>query len=511
MNETLNTLKKSTDKSGTEVFGSFSLNGKSIVIAAFAIHEVVDSPKNLIQVPLAPEYIAGIFNLRGHIIPVINLKILFGLKEQNYSELQKIAVVQSEGLLLGLAFDSIGEIFKSLPGEKLDLSHVDHKLHKIIKGVIKRKDSSIPMQIIDTSALAALYHFQQSNLNKTNKDQPSLKIKQKLLDRRKYVFFTVNGSKMAFEISNVHEVVTESVTKEPSFSSNLYLGLIRLRGQTVPVLDFSKILGEKKVELINHSRTLVLKYGDDLLGLVVSSVESVGSFTSDELLHLPVSGHHRFNLFKGCLELQDGGHIFLLDQTQLFKDKEISEVIRGHKELYPSEKLNVALKKSIDSDKQVFVSFKLNGFFAVPIKEVKEIVSYSKDILEPVGMSDYVKGILNLRGELVTIIDTRRLYQIKSNRPEDDFSTKIMIFKRLGNHFGLVVDSVTTMLTFEKSKKVVLPEAFSDHHSDSLKQDITEVLNLDMQGEGAQAVTIFNVEAIFKRLQSNEVEQERVS
>ena len=452
--------------------------------------------------PLAPEYINGVFNLRGDIVTVINLKNLFALKDQKYSENHKIAVIEFENILMGLAFDSTGEVFRSSTDERYDLSHVDTHLQKVVKGIIKRKDNSKMLQILDTSALAALCHFPQLNLQ-NSETPPKMKKKQKLLDRRKYVFFKVKDMGMAFDINSIQEVVEESVTKASAFSSNICAGLINLRGQTIPVMDFSRFLGEQKIELTKQCRIIVLKSGAERLGLLVSSVESIGFYTSEQLLHIPMMPSQAPQLYKGCIELQDGHNIFLLNHDEIFLKDEIKELVRGHEQVYPSETPITLTKKMTDFEKQVFVSFRMDDLFALPIKEIKEIINYSEDILKPVGMSDYVKGVLNLRGDLVTIIDTRKLYGIKENtteNPTNNSTAKILILKRLGHHFGLIVDSVSTILSIENSKKVILPEPHTAHYSSLIMQDIVEVVYHKSQVDDPQAVAIMNVESVFSRL-----------
>ncbi|MDD4974151.1 MAG: chemotaxis protein CheW, partial [Bacteriovorax sp.] len=76
-NEETKTLNnKASNKSKDEIFGSFYIGTMEVAINVKAIHEVVNLPEKIIKMPLAPNFLLGVFNLRGLIIPIINLKAL---------------------------------------------------------------------------------------------------------------------------------------------------------------------------------------------------------------------------------------------------------------------------------------------------------------------------------------------------------------------------------------------------------------------------------------------------
>lgn len=60
--------------------------------------------------PEAPEYIRGIINLRGKIIPVIDMRLKFKKETLEYTDRTCIIVVELEGKLTGLIVDSVSEV-----------------------------------------------------------------------------------------------------------------------------------------------------------------------------------------------------------------------------------------------------------------------------------------------------------------------------------------------------------------------------------------------------------------
>jgi purine-binding chemotaxis protein CheW len=90
------------------------------------------------------------------------------------------------------------------------------------------------------------------------------------------------------------------------------------------------------------------------------------------------------------------------------------------------------------------VLFKVAGqMFGVGIELIKEIVPY-QDITPVPDTYDFVEGIINLRGKIVTIIDMRKRLHVKSSVQEK--STRILILDLEGKIMGLIVDAASEVV-----------------------------------------------------------------
>ncbi len=69
-------------------------------------------PERLTRVPLAPPEVAGILNLRGRIVTLIDMRRRFGLGERTDSDSPMAIGVESRGESYGLLIDSVGEVLK---------------------------------------------------------------------------------------------------------------------------------------------------------------------------------------------------------------------------------------------------------------------------------------------------------------------------------------------------------------------------------------------------------------
>ena len=235
----------------------------------------------------------------------------------------------------------------------------------------------------------------------------------------------------------------------------------------------------------------------ELIGLVVDSVECINSYYKDDIMAVPVLTKDRIAMFKGCINLPDEGEIFLLSHEHILSNGEILEVTEGHNKIYQ----NVAqthVQKNLN--RESYISFRLDHLFGISIKDIKEIINYSDDILSAPGMPHYVKGMLNLRSQLVTIIDTRCLYKMPV-REENKSDAKVLIFDKEGQKFGLIVDSLESILSIDQDKKFKVPSLVTGNVQNQFQEDIKEIISVPL-GEKEGALIILNVASVTNRIKS---------
>jgi purine-binding chemotaxis protein CheW len=120
LNQRARLLAQTKDTPSTEkslMFVEFLLFPESYAIEASYVQEVF-SLKELTPIPGTPEHIMGVINFRGSIISVLNLKILFGLKEQGLTEMNKVILLRKQQMEFGLISDAITGLV-NIPASKI--------------------------------------------------------------------------------------------------------------------------------------------------------------------------------------------------------------------------------------------------------------------------------------------------------------------------------------------------------------------------------------------------------
>lgn len=104
-----------------------------------------------------------------------------------------------------------------------------------------------------------------------------------------------------------------------------------------------------------------------------------------------------------------------------------------------------------------FLEFKLGKeMYAIPLLSVKEVISPPETTSIP-NSPDYFIGIMNLRGQLITVVDLRKRMAIKP--AEDSHENAVVIVNIENIQIGMMVDSIHKVLQFHVEKDMqVLPE-----------------------------------------------------
>ncbi|MGM0568111.1 MAG: chemotaxis protein CheW [Elusimicrobiota bacterium] len=111
--------KKEVKKKKTEDYLVFNVEKESYAIELKNIKEVL-LPLSIVPLPSSPGWLLGVINLRGDILAVMDLKKLFGLKDEKDSNgEQRLVVIEKEDVKFCLLVDGVKDIF-ALPVESID-------------------------------------------------------------------------------------------------------------------------------------------------------------------------------------------------------------------------------------------------------------------------------------------------------------------------------------------------------------------------------------------------------
>ena len=97
---------------------SFQLGHEVFAIDILGVQEIIRLVE-ITHVPNAPHYVEGVVNLRGKVIPIINLRARFGLPSADPTKETRIVVVEVAHVILGFIVDSVEEVLR-LPEECLE-------------------------------------------------------------------------------------------------------------------------------------------------------------------------------------------------------------------------------------------------------------------------------------------------------------------------------------------------------------------------------------------------------
>ncbi len=140
----------------------FRLDKEEFGVPIGSVQEIVRVPDELTHVPRAPAFVEGVINLRGTVLPVIDLRRRLGLPEAERSDRQRVMVFLIEGARTGFIVDSVAEVLK-IPKTAIEpapqLSGEQSKLLARMANLEKQRrlvQLIEPTQLIQSGELAGL-------------------------------------------------------------------------------------------------------------------------------------------------------------------------------------------------------------------------------------------------------------------------------------------------------------------------------------------------------------------
>lgn len=124
MNQEVETMDQATramtDRDGKYL--TFVLNEEEYGIGILKIKEIIGMMP-ITSVPQTPQFVKGVINLRGKVIPVVDLRLRFGMDAIDYNERTCIIVVEIEGqsgtVMIGIVVDAVSEVL-NIKGEHIE-------------------------------------------------------------------------------------------------------------------------------------------------------------------------------------------------------------------------------------------------------------------------------------------------------------------------------------------------------------------------------------------------------
>ncbi|WP_099468759.1 chemotaxis protein CheW [Konateibacter massiliensis] len=118
-------------------FLTFSLDKESYGIEIDYVTEIIGI-QEITAIPELPEYVRGIINLRGKIIPIMDVRIRFKKEPRDYNDRTCVIVVDIQNVLIGIVVDRVSEVLKIAEEDIVEPPQVNHRFHnRYVKNIGK--------------------------------------------------------------------------------------------------------------------------------------------------------------------------------------------------------------------------------------------------------------------------------------------------------------------------------------------------------------------------------------
>lgn len=144
-------------------------------------------------------------------------------------------------------------------------------------------------------------------------------------------------------------------------------------------------------------------------------------------------------------------------------------------------------KKDLVQNNRYLTFFVDNEQYGVDISKIKEIIAPVNITAIPKA-PDFVKGVINLRGLIIPIVDVRLKFDLEEK--EIEMTTAIIIYEITGSYIGFIIDSVEDVLSLH-DEQISEPPHFGNNIDTEFIQNVAEV--------NGNVIMLLNFEKIFEQ------------
>jgi len=107
----MDTENMQKQESGLLQLVTFNISNEEFGIEILKVQEIIRTME-ITRLPRAPDFVEGVINLRGKVIPIIGLRKKFGMADQVHDSQTRIVVVDLSGMIVGFIVDSVSEVLR---------------------------------------------------------------------------------------------------------------------------------------------------------------------------------------------------------------------------------------------------------------------------------------------------------------------------------------------------------------------------------------------------------------
>jgi purine-binding chemotaxis protein CheW len=421
---------------------TFTLDGVEFGLDIDRVQEI--TPRTTMTgVPGAPSFVLGVVNLRGMIIPVLDSRLRFHLVGKPPTSKTRIIVLDLAGQPTGLQVDSVAEVVRL---EDYTIRETPPLVAGVrseyLAGMVTVGDRLITLinleKILDSSEFSHRELLLENNASSRGLGAGMANIieQEAIEEDLPYVTFALGKESFGISLQQVEEIIElPSITKVPD-APDYVLGVICLRDQVLPLLDIIRLLHVEETDDRSRDMVILLNLGESKLGIVVDGIQEIIRVREDSILPPPQTlGEEEAAKIEGIVIRPDRmvTLVKLLNGLRGEDHQRIAEIgnsLRGT----GGEDIKV------ESRDLPLVVFRLGvEAYGLRLHEVREIIMAGQ--ITPVPRAPiFIEGVLNLRGEVMPVLDLRARFGLPGQAATA--LSRIIISPISGVFTGLVVDAV---------------------------------------------------------------------
>jgi purine-binding chemotaxis protein CheW len=429
----------------------FQIADDSFALRLDEVGEIIRVP-GVARMPLAPKSLLGLANLRGAVLPVVSVRLLLGLPDVPLDDATRVIVID-RGAPVGFVVDRIDDLL-SVPEDRIEhdeagAGRVDPVL---LDGVVKGPEGDGTIKILTPRRLlrdqfarlgVAAPHIATS-VSVAAAASPSATQAQRQVS---LLSFDLGQQEYALPLERVREIIPlPDHVSEVAGAETAVLGVVTLRDRLLPLVSLRALLGlPSNIQRDERGKVVVLSMGSGAVGMVADRTREilrVDPGLIDPAPALLTRGTGDAEITSICRLDRGARLVAVLSPDRLFRSEVVRRLLADQDNA--SEVPQSPTNGNVMADEQ-FVIFRLGDQeYGLPVHAVDEITHPPDRIARLPRAPAFIDGVMNLRGNVVPIVDLRRRFELAAQEPGS--ARRILILAVGGGKTGFVVDGVSEVM-----------------------------------------------------------------
>ncbi len=285
------------------------------------------------------------------------------------------------------------------------------------------------------------------------------------------LIFSLDNKFYGINVENVLEIIKVPKLDVPQKMPKNILGLITYNNISVKIIDIYSILSYKKCNYSLDSQVIIIKTEEAIFGIIVDKAVDVRQLKSQNIQPLPYHSEDNLvqyiyrldDIFVSIIDLNSVQNVIqktqfetsTTDVTELFPQDQKSTSIMEKRQFDLIKKFESSIEQ-IYYDIEQYVIFTLSkNLYSLPIQNIREIVNLKNvSIVSLPSKYNYIEGIINLRGDFISVYNFEKFLKIDKGKKEKTSSGMLIVLELKDFKIALLVDEIIDITTIRPNEVI---------------------------------------------------------
>ena len=387
---------------------TFLLKDEEFGFDIMSVQEIIRLPK-MAKVPRTPNYVDGIANLRGVVLPVIDMRTRFGMERAEETDRTRVLVVDIDGVKTGLRVDRVKQVTRVMRSEiEPPPAAIRGTSSDYLEGVVKLDKGQRIVMALNAAHVCEIGVTRKTASATEPASHSEIATGESVAKPgnadaqvQKMVTFRIAKEEFAFHMEHVREILRVQTPNQVPDVPDYVLGVLTVRGQILPVIDLRRLLQQRSLadEFADSCRPLREEYERwiDQVGKIFAggSQTKVDTSVTERVRKWLAETNSSSQLLMEALATARGLNEKVIKQLQARTKHEANgdrdaaltcgeEVLSGGRETVAAlHRFEQQIPRNIQEDQRIIVVDSEGFVLGLVVDHVHEVLNVPKILMEP--------------------------------------------------------------------------------------------------------------------------------